>query len=159
MNSNTRMALEECLEGPWFLRVGKHDMPDVEVLGSWPEAIRHCSSPEWEHISRRTMARYQQLVMERSMDRYAKWLEVASEVRAVTRPFVSMKIEKVVRDHNLPQSFSTNVQWDILCLCMEAEYADVFPTSFYTAKGHYYANGHFPCGWQGDFPMGKFIIY
>lgn len=105
------------------------------------------------------MARYHQLVMQRSKERCSKWLEIARELRSITGPIVAVKIENVVRDHNLPDSFAKNVQWDILCLCMEAEYADVFPPGFYTAKGHYYANGHFPCGWQGDFPHGQFIIY
>ena len=51
------------------------------------------------------------------------------------------------------------VQWDILHVCMEAEYADVYPPGFYASQAYWYVKGHFPCGWQGEFPNGKLIVY
>jgi len=52
------------------------------------------------------------------------------------------------------------VQWEILGVCMEAEYADVYPPGFYASQAYWYVKGHFPCGWEGgEFPKGKLIIY
>jgi len=65
----------------------------------------------------------------------------------------------VVRENDLPKAFEDTVQWDIIHLCMEAEYADVYPPGFYASQGYWYAKGHFPCGWQGEFPLGTRIIY
>jgi hypothetical protein len=55
--------------------------------------------------------------------------------------------------------FENMVQWDILHVCMEAEYADVYPPGFYASQAYWYVKGHYPCGWQGEFPKGKLIIY
>jgi hypothetical protein len=53
-----------------------------------------------------------------------------------------------------------SVRWDIIHLCMEAEYADLYPPGFFAAKGYWYVAGHFPCGWHRNFPKeGKLIIY
>jgi hypothetical protein len=73
--------------------------------------------------------------------------------------FVREKIRDVRTAHNLPQAFEDTVQWDILHLCMEAEYADVYPPGFYASQAYWYANGHFPCGWHGQFPEGTLIVY
>ena len=42
---------------------------------------------------------------------------------------------------------------------MEAEFADVYPPGFYASQAYWYVKGHFPCGWQGEFPNGTLIIY
>jgi len=55
--------------------------------------------------------------------------------------------------------FEHCVQWDILHVCMEAECADVFPAAYYASQAYWYVKGHFPCGWEGEFPKGKLIIY
>jgi hypothetical protein len=74
-------------------------------------------------------------------------------------PFVSGKIEPVTREHKLPKAFEHTVQWDILHACIETEHADLCPTGFYANLASWYTNGHFPCGWQGEFPQGMLIIY
>jgi hypothetical protein len=58
-----------------------------------------------------------------------------------------------------PRTFEDAVQWDILNVCMEAEYADIYPPGFYASQAYWYVKGHFPCGWQGNFPEGKLIMY
>jgi hypothetical protein len=37
---------------------------------------------------------------------------------------------------------------------MESEYADVVPPRFFAALGFYNVRGHFPCGWEGEYPPG-----
>ena len=64
-----------------------------------------------------------------------------------------------MRENNLPKVFEDTVQWDILGVCMEAEYADIFQPGFYASQAYWYINGHFPCGWEGKFPNGKLIVY
>ena len=98
-------------------------------------------------------------LLERSKDRYVQWNAVVNELKKTTVPFVQKKIEAVVRQNNLPKIFENFVQGDIIGVCLEAEYADVYPPGFYADQAHWYVRGHFPCGWQGQFPQGKLIIY
>ena len=77
----------------------------------------------------------------------------------MTVPFVKQKIEAVVLENQLPKVFEDTVQWDILHVCVEAEYADTYEPGFYASQAYWYVNGHFPCGWEGQFPAGRLIIY
>jgi hypothetical protein len=87
------------------------------------------------------------------------WNEIVIEIKKITEPFVRQKIEVVVKEHDLPPVFEHCVQWDVLHVCMEAEYADVFPPAYYASQAYWYVKGHFPCGWEGEFSKGKLIIY
>jgi len=97
--------------------------------------------------------------IERSKDRYAQWNNIVLELKKTTVPFVQRKIEAVVRENNLPKVFERTVQWDILGVCIEAEYADVYPPGYYASQAYWYVKGHFPCGWEGQFPQGQLVIY
>src|SRR5262249_31632568 len=61
--------------------------------------------------------------------------------------------------HALPKVFGNTVRWDILHLCMEAEFADVYPPGYYASQAYWYAHGHFPCGWRGEFSSGTLIVF
>jgi hypothetical protein len=87
------------------------------------------------------------------------WNEIVVEVKTVSDPLVRQKTEKVVRENGLPPVFEASVRWDITGVCMEAEYADVFKPGWFAAQAYWYVNGHFPCGWEGDYPKGKLVIY
>lgn len=65
----------------------------------------------------------------------------------------------VVEQHNLPEGFVAQVQWDILAIAMEAEYSDVVEPGLYSQLAKWYLAGRFPCGWQGEFPEGRVIVF
>jgi hypothetical protein len=151
--------LDELEKANWFSQVGVKDTTAVIVLGSWQEAIQHCGSIEWENLLLEASNQYCERLVERSKERFAKWNEIAVELKKTTVPFVHRKIETFVREYNLPRVFENTVKWDILGVCMEAEYADVYPPGFYGSHAYWYVKGHFPCGWQGEFPKGTLIVY
>jgi hypothetical protein len=80
-------------------------------------------------------------------------------VKRITEPVVNRKIEVVVREHNLPKKFRSEVHCDIAAVCMEAEYVDVCPPGVFTRNAYWSINGHFPCGWRGTCFQGKPVIY
>jgi len=159
MHPRTVATLDQLENAAWFSRVGDKDTAVATVLGSWQEAVAHCSSIEWQNLCLEAANQYRERLVERSMERFEKWNELMLELKKVTIPLVAKKIEGVVRANDLPKSFENAVQWDVLFVCMEAEYADVYPPGFFTSNAYWYTKGHFPCGWQGDFPAGVLIIY
>jgi hypothetical protein len=159
MHPRTIRALQQLEEASWFSRVGVKDASTAIVLGSWPEAIEHSDSLEWEHLCADAQNYYCRCVAERSEERWSQWNETVREVKKATRPLVERKIEAVVREHNLPKIFEIRVHSDTIGLCMEAEYADVCPPAFFASNAYWYVHGHFPCGWWGAFPEGKLVIY
>jgi hypothetical protein len=159
MHPRTIATLNRLENADWFSRVGVKDAAIAIVLSSWEEAIAHCSSLEWENLCLEAANQYREHLLERSKERFERWNDVVREVKKIVIPLVQRKIEPVVRANNLPISFENTVNWDILHLLMESEYADVYPPGFYAGQAYWYAKGHFPCGWQGGFPGGVPIVY
>jgi len=126
--------MERLAEAAWFTHVGIKDATAAIVLSSWDEAIAHCESFKWEDLHYGAAGQYRQRLMERSPERVEKWNDVVDEMKKTTLSFVRGKIETVVREHNLPKVFEDTVQRDILHICMETEYPDVYPPGFYAAK-------------------------
>jgi hypothetical protein len=159
MHPRTVATLNKLEGAEWFRNVGVRDTEVAIVLSSWKEAIEHCSSIEWENLLIEASNQYRARLIERSKERFSQWSNIVKDLKKTTVPFVQRKIEKVVQEHDLPKRFEDMVQWDILGVCLEAEYADVYPPGFYADQAHWYVRGHFPCGWEGQFPQGKLIIY
>jgi len=163
MHPRTKATLEQLETANWFSQVGTMygitQPGKVMVLTSWQEAIEQCSSIEWENLCLEAQNQYCERLCERSKERFNQWNEVAAMLKATTIPFVQRKIEAIVRQNNLPTVFENMVQWDILGVCMESEFADVYPPGFFASNAYWYMKGHFPCGWQGEFPKGTLIIY
>ena len=159
MHPRTIATLDELEKAAWFSHVGEKDTEAAIVLSSWEEAGRFCSSLEWQNLCLDALNQYRERLVERSKERFQNWNEVVTEIKVTTIPLVRRKISPVVSANSLPRDFEGMVQWDILGVCMEAEYADVYPPGFYASQAYWYVKGHFPCGWEGNFPEGKLIIF
>jgi hypothetical protein len=159
MQPITRVTLQQIDEAAWFSRVGTKDTKVAMVLSSWPEAIESCSYVEWEDLRLDAANQLCARIMERSRERFAKWNETALEVKNAVGPLVMRKIDEVTRERNFPKVFHNSVRWDIMHLCMEAEYADLCHPAFFAGISYFYVNGHFPCGWSGEYPKGMLVIY
>lgn len=159
MHPRTESTINELAERDWFSRVGKLDSDRAVFFDNWNEAIMSCEGDNWTSLLEESANQYRARIAERDRERFIEWNRLAREIKEFTVPFVEKKIEQVVRTNDLPVSFVHTVQWDILHLCMESEYADVFPPGFYASQAYWYSNGHFPCGWSGDFPNGKICVY
>jgi hypothetical protein len=160
MHSKTIATLDRLEKASWFSRVGLNEGSNAVIVTSWLEAIEYCGSIEWEDLQGDALNQYRAFIAQRSNERWHRlWNDTVDEVKKITRPLVGRKIESVVRQNNLPKTFSIQVNYDIIGVCMEAEYADVCPPGFFTSIGDWYLSGHFPCGWWGVFPEGRLVVY
>ncbi len=159
MHPRTISTLHELEKADWFSHVGEKDAAAATVLSSWGEAGEHCASLEWQNLCLEALNQYRERLLERSKEKFQKWNEIVAQVKLTTIPFVRRKIQPIVSAHNLPRDFEGMVQWDVLGVCMESEYAEVYPPGFYASQAYWYVRGHFPCGWEGNFPQGRLIIY
>jgi len=159
MRLTTKATLAALIQAQWFTSIGVHDTDSAIVLSSWGEAIESCSSPEWEDLCLEAANQYRERLLERSVERFRKWNDVVDKMKPIAQALVREKCQQVVEENDLPQVFLDTVDWDILGVLMEAEYSDVYPLGYYGSQGYWYVHGHFPCGWQGEFPEGKLIIY
>ena len=161
MYLETFSLLKELEEADWFSRVGMeiHDS-SARVLHSWPEAIFACSRPDWEYVRKVTMTNYCVELQRRAPERWSHFEEVFHEIKKLTFPLVERKIAPVVAAHDLPDIFGTQVRGDITSFCLEWDYQDVCPFSFFSGVGSFYLRGHFPCGFVPDAMLkARFVIY
>lgn len=160
MHPRTVATLEKLEEATWFSKVGVQDAEGYAiVVSSWNEAMKYCTSPESKLLWLEAANQYRERLVERSKERFKHWNEIVAEIRPVVSSLVSRKLDNVVRENNLPPAFENRVRWEMIHLCMESEYADVYPPGFFASHAYWYVVGHFPCGWQGEFPSGTLVIY
>lgn len=157
MNHRTIATLNELRNIVWFDRCGTREFDSAITLSSWAEALSYSETPEWENTCLEMANKLSSAVAQKAPDRFRRWNDVAEEVRPVVLEMVDQKTKFVRGANLLPESFVHTVQWDIIHLAFEAEYADIVPVSFFAGQSFWYAKGHFPCGWNAQ--EKKMIIY
>jgi hypothetical protein len=160
MKEITAKTLANLRKVRWFRHVGRADTSKAMVLGSWESAVLSATSLEWENLCLEAANRYRMRLLERDRERFGRWNTVVEEVKPHSEALVEEKLwASDCADTAILEALRDTVRWDILHLCMEAEYADVYPPGFYASQAYWYQRGRFPCGWQRDFPEGKLVIY
>jgi hypothetical protein len=109
-------------------------------------AIESCGPLDWENLCLEAANQYRERLLERSQEPFVRWNDVVDAVKPVAQTLVREKTRDMIEAHNLPAVFIGTVDWDILHLCMEAEYADVYLPGFYACQAYWYVKGHVPCG-------------
>jgi hypothetical protein len=144
----------------WFSCAGLRDLEPATVVNSWKEAILFATDQrQWESFRLERRNELTVYLHNHAMVRYRKWNEITAELRGRIAPMVHNKVASVRAANNLPDAFESCVRWDLLAACMEAEYGDLRPPGFYTDLAAVYLKGHFPCGWDGPYPVGHFRLY
>lgn len=125
MHPRTQATLQELQQAEWFRNVGVRDSQGADVLSSWDEAVESCASPDWEDLCLEAANQYRERLAEESRAELARWNDVVALVKPDAVSLVREKISSVVAAHQLPKVFIDTVEWDILHLLMECEFADV----------------------------------
>jgi hypothetical protein len=159
MNPRTVATINRLDRSTWFREVGRPATGAIVVLNSWTAAIESCGSAEWEALTLEAANQYRERLLQASRERFAEWNTIVELVKPPVTALVQRRTADVVSAHKLPQVFVDVVRWDMLHLAMESEYADVFPPGFFASQAYWYLEGRFPCGWEGDIPKGRRIIY
>ena len=146
----------------WFSRCGEPLALDltmeIERARSWPEALGACQSLRWENIQ---LEAQNQLRAWLPPDRYRVWNDIVVRHKAeLIAPLVEEKIVPFQLQQGLDVAIVHSISWDVLGALMENSYLDVrHPVHFFLELLWVYEAGHFPCGWLGDWPSGKLIVF
>ena len=92
-------------------------------------------------------------------DEYQKWNPIAYHAKEVLEGGAWAKVEAYVNQHNLESYVGGRVRWDTLNAVMEAAYHEFNPPVFFLKLLEFYESGHFPCGWEGEFPDGRLLVF
>jgi hypothetical protein len=160
MGAATERILAD-LEGiSWLASVGQPiDRGDCLFVSSWDEAVTACQSRRKKGVALEVANRLREAIRAASKVRLQQWNKIVQAIRPKVVNLAKKKAQPYLKKHKLPKIVLDQLHWDILHWCMEQEYADLIPSGFYSQLGEIYLLQHFPCGWDGEYPEGKLLVY
>lgn len=169
--TNTLLAALESAE--WFARVGQTSEsgpratflereignPEICPVASWEEALSLASAAEWGNANLEAMNRLRNRIWPISQPRICQWNEVAQEIRAAVDPLVARKLDGVSGIPSFPPIPRALIRANLIGCCLESENSDLVPPSFFHVVAYWLLQGHYPCGWNGEFPGGELLLF
>ena len=94
---------------------------------------------------------------------YEHWNLIAENSRNRFEPLIDRKVQEAYKAQRIPKKLAENkhygIYWDIFHYVIECEYAEYLKPGVFSIKADLYLKGYFPCGWEGDFPVGRLIVF
>ena len=92
---------------------------------------------------------------------YQKWNKIiVSHKTASVNPLIEKKIGPFQTKNGLDLALVHCVQWDILGALIENSYLGTGHKAFFFLELFMvYEAGHFPCGWVGEWPQGRLLVF
>jgi hypothetical protein len=151
-----KAKLEEITSYPLLKFVGTPLSGDVKTVPTWETAARECKSDNWQRCCIMGRNVLQRLTEQRAWDRSDRWDEYVEAIRPRIVSCVEDLRSVVTAPVSIFEKVRHNIAWNLLFICLEAEYSDVVePIFFIPYVDKWYQCGHFPCGWNGlPFPDG-----
>jgi hypothetical protein len=149
----------------WFSCCGKPLSLDLsmptEPVGSWPEAVVNCAESVWENVELEAQNQLTLWLHQNDRKNYRKWNALVDQHKAaVLEPLTEEKWIPYQQAHGLTMAIVHSVQWDILGALMANSYLrNGHRCGFFLELLWVYEAGHFPCGWHGEWPQGKLVVY
>jgi hypothetical protein len=154
------------LEGVrWFASVGESlptDLPfDPLPVASWAEGIEHFADPAWDNVQLRARNELSVFLSALYRARFQRWNEVTRAAKArVVEPLATSVWRPFADRYGIGPGFLGGVKWDVLAAIMEHEYRDCSGRpAFFLVLLRVYRAGHVPCGWYGEWPAGRVVVW
>jgi hypothetical protein len=156
----TREFLLALHEITFFAHVGSPSSdPTARHVHSWIAAMRNCNQQDWNNAQLDMSNDIGRRVRSVSKRLYSTWNSVVHRVN----PHIEYLFRRKLRLFRVKFFFypplTHSIRCDLRRCCIEKEFQDLCGTGYSTRIGEHYLNGHLPCGWEGDYPRGRLIIF
>jgi len=161
MTPVVKARLDRILKYPFFSAVGQPLLPNVSRVDTWPRAAKTCGLVKWSNSQLQAGNALQDGITDQfpkpgMWERMQEWNPLCRELKRIICPFVEGLVSKLPLNDRDRKNVRDAVNWDLLSVCLEANYQDIVKPPFYIPyMDPWYAAGHFPCGWDGDEFSGK----
>jgi len=149
----------------WFANCGNDITVDltmpIRLVESWSVAVAEAERPEWENTELEAQNQLSVWLHHNARNDFQKWNDLVQQHKSkVLTPLIDTTIAALQARLPAAQVLVPSVQWDILGAMMENSYIHLrHPAVFFLELLMVYESGHFPCGWDGDWPDGKLLVY
>jgi hypothetical protein len=159
MNQRVADMIDMLQAVDWFHAVGQPVGLSVERAMSWAEANQNCATDQWNDTLLEARNHMTRSLNRDFPDAFLAWSDVINEAKEVVDSLIQSKIEAVMGEQKLTKSGRSTVIWSIWNMVLSAHYGDLYIPTFYADLACWYVKGHFPCGWKGEYPEGRLIVY
>lgn len=154
--------VESILNCQWLQRCGQIDSLgfEVEYLDNKKEVEKNINSVKWENICLDKKGDFTTYLFKNHKADYNKYWNV--EVETIKEQYLSKITEKVnmaLTNSGLSVDILDDINMNLLSIFMLEYYSEYYSCDFYNKMLKIYLAGHLPCGWIGEYPDGKFIVY
>lgn len=149
----------------WFVNCGQPFALDLTMeakqVRTWNQALKSCKSPAWDNAVLEAQNQLTLWLHLHQREKYQRWNETVDDhKKKVVNPLTEEKIVPFQIQNSLDIVFVHSVQWNILGALMENSYMKCGHSAFFFLELlMVFEVGHFPCGWEGDWPQGKLVVY
>ena len=135
------------------------ELPAIRAA-SWREADVSCSSKEWQRTTEEAAGDVTSHLTLKHPSRYqGVWNKLVRELRPKIEAAIVPTLLEVQAQEKFSDQVVACIKYDVLLAVMTSHYADCKPPIFFLKLFEVYRSGHFPCGWEGDWPAGILKIF
>ena len=148
----------------WFAKCGEPvkldlTMPVVQVT-SWEEAADSCQERESKSSRLQAQNQLSGWLHVHAHAEFQEWNDRVDEHNRILAPVVEKRWKPFFESRNLPVKLLHATDWNVGSALTEESYLNTGHRCFFFHELLLvYEAGHFPCGWIGEWPEGKLVIY
>ncbi|WP_409308726.1 hypothetical protein [Pectobacterium sp. B1J-3] len=154
----SRLAVDRLLQINWFSHVGDVvQQPDVRAVKNEYDFIKIINNIKWENTSLAAGNEMTGFLAKKFPNEYHYWNTLVRESKVILDSEIIPAMPEDVIANNI---ILNNVKWDLVNYLMESTYKDKLKCPlFFDSLICVYEAGHIPCGWEGEWPEGKLVVY
>lgn len=161
---NIDELFDKILSINWFSNCGNTLNQNIKFnivyVPNWNECKKYYSDISWEDTTLEARNRLTEFLYNKYPKDYENWNVIAEKGKTFLNNNVIPKINEYKDNNNMDKTFVDCIEWDLLGAIMEASYSNCKNRpEFFLELLKVYEAGNFPCGWIGEWPEGKLIVY
>lgn len=154
--------VDAILNCQWLYRCGRVDNFEfaVQYLNSKRDVEKNINGIKWENLCIDRRGDFTTYLFKNHKLEYNKnWNDEVREIKEKYIPMISEKVSIALTNNGMMSNILNDINMNILSIFMLEYYSEYYSCDFYNKMLEIYLAGHLPCGWAGEYPNGKFVVY
>ena len=154
--------IEQLLNCKWLQNCGKQEDLgfEVEYVKTKKQLKKLISSIRWENVCLEAEGDFTAYLHINHKEDYNKyWNDVVMMIKREYINTIAENIMNALDDFEGKDDIIIDMKANIVSLFMLQFYSEYYNSDFYDKMLKIYLEGHIPCGWNGEYPEGKFLVY
>jgi len=155
----SRTAVDRLQNIPWFVNIGRGGyLNDIKNITAESDFISHITSAHWEDVTLQASNVITGYLEKRQSSKYQCFNGLVRKAKEI----IDIEIMPIIKNPTTLDDdiLINNVKWDLVSFLAEETYKAYLPNErFFERLTVIYENGHIPCGWEGQWPSGRLVIY